>query len=210
MVRSHREIPHYYLSTDVDLTLALEWIERTNRERTPVERLIPAVLFVKAVALAVDDVPEMNGHWVDGGFRPAQRSNVGFAVAIPGGGLVAPALLDAHGKGLPVLMGELRELVGRARAGTLRSSELGDATITVTSLGERGGVGAVFGLINPPQVALVGFGSIAERPWAENGMLAVRRQVTISLSGDHRVSDGHRGALFLAAVDHHLQQPELL
>jgi pyruvate dehydrogenase E2 component (dihydrolipoamide acetyltransferase) len=210
MSRSRAEIPHYYLSTTVDLSNALDWLERTNRERSVQQRLIPAALFVKAVALATTELPELNGHWVEGGFRQAQSAHVGFAIAIPGGGLIAPAVLDARSKDLQTLMTELRELVNRARAGSLRSSEMNEATITVTSLGERGAVDAVFGLINPPQVALVGFGSIVERPWAEQGMLAVRRQVTISLSGDHRASDGHRGALFLAAVRRLLQSPEEL
>jgi pyruvate dehydrogenase E2 component (dihydrolipoamide acetyltransferase) len=107
-------------------------------------------------------------------------------------------------------MAELHALVSRARAGTLRSSELSEPTITISSLGDRGGVESLFGIINPPQVALVGFGSIGERPWAEGGLVGARRQVTVTLSGDHRVSDGHRGALFLAAVDRLLRSPEQL
>lgn len=211
MARSHREIPHYYLVKTVNLEPALTWLERTNRERPTAERMIPAALFVKAVALAAREVPEMNGHWTEGGgFRPSERVHVAFGVHVPDAGLIAPALLDPGEEPLDAVMRGLRDLVGRARAGRLRSSELADATITVTSLGERGNVDAVFGLINPPQVALVGFGAIQERPWAEAGMLGVRRQVTVSLAADHRASDGHRGALFLAALDSLLQRPEAL
>lgn len=210
MSRSHREIPHYYLAKAVDLSRLLAWLERTNRERTVRERVIPAALFVRAVALAAREVPEMNGHWLEEGFSPGQRVNVCFSVHVPGVGLIAPALLDADTKSLAEVMHELRDLVSRARSGALRSSELSEGTITITNLGERGGVDGVFGLINPPQVALVGFGSIVERPWAEEGMLAARRQVTLSLSADHRASDGHGGALFLAAVDGRLQHPEAL
>lgn len=152
----------------------------------------------------------MSGHYLDGEFRQAEAAHVGFAVAVPGGGLIAPAILEADRKPLGDVMAELRGLVSRARAGTLRSSELSDPTITISSLGERGGIDTVFGIINPPQVALVGFGSIVERPWAEGGVVGARRQVTVSLSGDHRVSDGHRGALFLAAVDRLLRDPEHL
>ena len=94
----------------------------------------------------------------------------------------------------------------RARAGSLRSSEMADPTITVTNLGDQG-VEAVFGVIYPPQVALVGFGRVAERPWVEDGRLVAMPLVTASLAADHRVSDGHRGALFLAALRELLQQP---
>ncbi|MFN8584734.1 MAG: dihydrolipoamide acetyltransferase family protein [Dehalococcoidia bacterium] len=210
MSRSNRDIPHYYLSMAVDLSSTLSWIERTNQQRPVAERLLPAALFVRAVALATREVPEMNGHYLDGEFRQAEAAHVGFAVAVPGGGLIAPAILEADRKSLSDVMADLRGLVSRARAGTLRSSELSDPTITISSLGERGGVDAVFGIINPPQVALVGFGNIVDRPWAEGGLVGARRQVTLSLSGDHRVSDGHRGALFLAAIDRLLRNPEQL
>jgi len=210
MSRSNRDIPHYYLSMAVDLSSTLAWLERTNQQRDVAERVLPAALYVRAVALATREVPEMSGHYLDGEFRQAEAAHVGFAVAVPGGGLIAPAILEADRKPLGDVMAELRGLVSRARAGTLRSSELSDPTITISSLGERGGIDTVFGIINPPQVALVGFGSIVERPWAEGGVVGARRQVTVSLSGDHRVSDGHRGALFLAAVDRLLRDPEHL
>jgi pyruvate dehydrogenase E2 component (dihydrolipoamide acetyltransferase) len=100
-------------------------------------------------------------------------------------------------------------LVKRVRASILRSSEIADATITVTSLGEQG-VESVFGVIYPPQVALVGFGKIAERPWALNGMVGARPIIMASLAADHRASDGHRGGLFLAAVNNLLQEPQKL
>lgn len=84
-----------------------------------------------------------------------------------------------------------------------------DATLTVSSLGDRG-VETVIGVIYPPQVALVGFGRVVERPWAEDGLLGVRRTVSITLAGDHRVSDGHRGGLFLRRIAHLLARPEEL
>jgi pyruvate dehydrogenase E2 component (dihydrolipoamide acetyltransferase) len=125
------------------------------------------------------------------------------------GGLVAPALHDVDQKSVWQVMAELRDLVSRARRGTLRSSEMADPTITVTNLGEQG-VTTVFGVIYPPQVALVGFGKVIERPWADKGMLGARPVVTATLAADHRVSDGHRGALFLAAIDRLLGEPEKL
>jgi pyruvate dehydrogenase E2 component (dihydrolipoamide acetyltransferase) len=132
-----------------------------------------------------------------------------MAIAIRGGGLTAPAIHDVDRLTLDELMARLRDLVARTRAGTLRSSELADPTITVTSLGERG-VDALLGVIYPPQVAILGFGTPATRPWAVDGRIEARQIMTASLAADHRVSDGHRGALLLAEIDRRLQQPEAL
>jgi len=110
---------------------------------------------------------------------------------------------------LDQLMGRLRDLTNRARSGGLRSSELSDSTITLTSMGERG-VETVFGIIYPPQVAIVGFGKLVERPCSIDGALISRPVVTVTLSADHRVSDGHRGGLFLNAIDRLLQEPDKL
>lgn len=106
-------------------------------------------------------------------------------------------------------MQRLRDLVNRARTGSLRSSEMSDPTITVTNLGDQG-VESVFGVIYPPQVALVGFGRVVERPWADHGMVGARPVVTATLSADHRASDGREGAVFLSTVDRLLQEPDQL
>jgi pyruvate dehydrogenase E2 component (dihydrolipoamide acetyltransferase) len=209
MSRSKREIPHYYLATEIDLHRALAWLEDANRSRPVEERLLPAALLLKAVAVALREVPELNGFWVEGAFRPGDGVHLGVAVSLRGGGLVAPAIHDADRKSLDELMAALRDLVQRARAGTLRSSEMSDPTITVTNLGDQG-VETVFGVIYPPQVALVGLGRVVERPWAEDGLLGVRPVLTATLSGDHRATDGHRGGLFLAALERILQEPEKL
>jgi pyruvate dehydrogenase E2 component (dihydrolipoamide acetyltransferase) len=206
MSRSKREIPHYYLSTRIDFSKAGGWIEAANRTRPPAARLLPAALLVKAVARAVSDVPEMNGFFAEGAFRAGSGVHVGFAVSMRGGGLVAPAIHDADRRSVDEVMAALGDLIARTRAGTIRSSELADPTITVTSLGDLG-VDSVLGVVNPPQVALVGFGRIADQPWAEGGTVGIRRVVTATLSADHRVSDGHRGGLFLSAVDRRLSDP---
>ncbi len=206
MARSKREIPHYYLGTEVDFSRASAWLEQRNAERPVTERLLAAAVQLKSVAEAALQFPEMNGYWVDEHFVAAQEVHVGVAVALRGGGLIAPALHDVHEKDLDTVMHELRDLVARARAGRLRSSELSDATITVTNLGERG-VQIVYGVIYPPQVALVGFGKILDRPWADDGMLGVRPIVSVTLSADHRASDGARGAAFLERIEQLLQDP---
>ncbi|MDK9701841.1 MAG: 2-oxo acid dehydrogenase subunit E2 [Sulfuritalea sp.] len=213
MSRSKREIPHYYVAEDIPLAKALTWLQAANAQRPMAERLLPAALLLKAVAMALKRFPELNGYWRqengNAGFVPGAAINLGVAISLRQGGLIAPALLGADGKSLTQLMQELTDLVKRTRAGSLRSSEMSEATITVTNLGDQGS-NSVFGVITPPQVALVGFGRIAERPWADNGGLKVLPVVTASLSADHRVSDGHRGALFLIELNELLQRPEEL
>src|SRR5271169_2086541 len=136
MARSKREIPHYYLSTTVDLTRALGWLEAANATRPPAQRLLLAALLLKAVARALGEAPEFNGFFTAEGFQPGTGIHIGTAIAIRGGGLVAPAIRYADKLSLDELMAQLRDLVVRARSGALRSSELSDPTITVTNLGE--------------------------------------------------------------------------
>jgi pyruvate dehydrogenase E2 component (dihydrolipoamide acetyltransferase) len=209
MSRSNREIPHYYLGTEIDMSAAQQWLGSQNAKRPVTDRILPAALLLKSVALAAREVPEMNGFFLDGSFRPSSSVHPGVAISLREGGLVAPALHDADTKSLEELMKELRDLVARARAGSLRSSEVSDPTITVTNLGDLG-VETVYGVIFPPQVALVGFGRITERPRVRQGAVAPAPTVMATLAADHRASDGHRGGLFLAAIDRLLQKPDAL
>ena len=209
MARSKREIPHYYLQQEIDMSRAIEWLHETNLERPVNDRLLPSVLLLSAVARAAAEMPEMNGFWIDGEFRPGSGVHLGVAISLRGGGLVAPALHDADRKSLAEIMAGVRDLVQRARAGRLRSSEMSDPTFTVTNLGEHG-VDLVHGVIYPPQVALVGFGAVRERPWAAGGMLGVRPTVVATLAADHRASDGHTGSRLLTLIDRQLQKPENL
>ncbi|UVT18679.1 MAG: 2-oxo acid dehydrogenase subunit E2 [Nitrospira sp.] len=206
MARSKREIPHYYLSTIIDMGRAMTWLKEENLKRPVTDRLLYGVLLIKAVALALRQVPELNALWKEGGVVQSPDIHVGVAVSLRQGGLVAPAIHHTDKLSLGELMTQFQDLVKRARAGTLRSSEFSDPTITVTSLGEQG-VETVFGVIYPPQVALVGFGKAVERPWIVEGQVVSRPVVTASLSADHRVTDGHRGGVFLSAVDRLLQEP---
>lgn len=207
MSRSNREIPHYYLEMEIDLSRSLQWLEAENLKRPLRERILPAVLLLKGVAKALSDVPELNGYWVEDQLQVKPEVHIGFAVALRQGGLLTPAIHNVDKLNLGELMAAMGDLIERTRAGRLRSSEMTDATVTVTNLGDRG-VRMVFGVIYPPQVALVAFGRIAERPWAEGGMLGVRRCVTATLAADHRATDGHRGSQFLEALNRYLQQPE--
>jgi pyruvate dehydrogenase E2 component (dihydrolipoamide acetyltransferase) len=206
MARSKREIPHYYLEHQVDVTTCEHWLTLTNATRAPDNRLLIGALAIRSVALAARRFPTFNGFYRDGKFEPAAAVHVGMAIAIRGGGLAAPALHDADRESLDELMARMRDLVQRTRGGRIRGSEISDSTITVTSLGERG-VETLYGIIYPPQVAIVGFGKVVTRPWVVDGAIGPRSVVTITLSADHRVSDGHAGALFLVEVGKLLQEP---
>ncbi|RZL81657.1 MAG: 2-oxo acid dehydrogenase subunit E2 [Rhodococcus sp. (in: high G+C Gram-positive bacteria)] len=207
MSRSKREIPHFYLMEDIPLHAATTWLQQQNAGRPITERVLLAALQIKAVALAAREFPDLNGFWRDNEFTPAPGVHVGVAISLRHGGLVAPAIHDAADKPLNQVMAELGDLVTRARAGSLRSSEMSDPTLTVTNLGERG-ADSVFGVIYPPQVALVGFGRPSERPWVSGGNLQVATVVTATLAADHRASDGTRGAQFLTRIRELLQQPD--
>lgn len=209
MERSKREIPHYYLGTEIDMGPALAWLERTNASLPPPERLLSAVLLLRATALAVTKVPEMNGFWRDGQLEVAPDVHLGVAISLRGGGLVSPALLHADQLDLGGLMRGLNDLVRRARRGRLRGSEMMDSTLTMTSMGDRG-VSDIQGIIYPPQVAIVGFGRAVERPWVVDGAVVPRPVMRVTLAGDHRAHDGHRGGLYLAEIQKLLENPESL
>jgi pyruvate dehydrogenase E2 component (dihydrolipoamide acetyltransferase) len=209
MTVSNREIPHYYLSTTVDLSAALEWVRTRNRELPVEQRLVPSALMLVAAARAARAVPELNGHWVDGGFRASETVDLGLILSLRRGGLLVPAIPRADELGVGDMMAAMRELTTRARAGRLRGSDLTTPSITVSNLGDQG-VESVLGVIYPPQVALVGLGAVTSRPWAVDGLLGVRSLVTATLAGDHRASDGAIGARYLKHLDRLLQKPEEL
>jgi pyruvate dehydrogenase E2 component (dihydrolipoamide acetyltransferase) len=209
MSRSNREIPHYYLASEINVESALTWLERRNAAVPIGARALFAAVELKAVALALRETPELNGFYQSGAFRPGTGMHLGVAVSLRAGGLVAPALHDVDKLSLADLMTQLKDLLRRARSGQLRSSEMSDPTITVTNLGDLG-VETVFGVIYPPQVALVGIGRSILKPWVIEGAIVPACVVQATLSADHRVSDGMRGARFLVELDRLLQQPECL
>jgi pyruvate dehydrogenase E2 component (dihydrolipoamide acetyltransferase) len=209
MTRAKQTIPHFYLSETIDVQPAIDFLAERNADRPPTERVLLGALFVRATCRAAAKVKTMNGHYVDGVFRPAEAVNPGVAVALRGGGLVAPALMDGLSLDLDQTMSGMRDLVTRARAGRLRSSEMTEGTITVSSLGETGAE-AMIGVIFPPQVALVGIGAPHERPWIVDGAVVPRKVVTLTMSADHRVSDGRQVARFIAEFETQMQDPENL
>ncbi|MEQ8744054.1 dihydrolipoamide acetyltransferase family protein [Parasphingorhabdus sp.] len=209
MSRSKREIPHYYLTHRIDVSGAQNWLDAHNAARSPPERILFGALLVKAAALAIRDYPEFNGLYEQGSFRTSQEVHAGIAIAIRGGGLVAPAIQNADQLSLAELMVQMRDLIGRVRRGSFRASELTSSTMTVNSLGDRG-VEGVLPIIYPPQVAIIGFGKIIEQPWVIEDEIVPRPILQMTLAADHRVSDGHRGGLLLNAIAEKLDAPESL
>jgi pyruvate dehydrogenase E2 component (dihydrolipoamide acetyltransferase) len=185
------------------------WLANRNEVATVAERVLPVVPLIKAAALGVRQVPALNGAWVNDAFQESADINVGIAIALRGGGLAAPAILGTDELSIDQLMAKLRDLSGRVRQGRMRGSEIAGSTFTVSSVGD-GNVESVVPIIYPPQVAILGIGSINERPWIVDGEVLPRRLVTATLAGDHRVSDGRAGARFLEMFDRLLQEPEAL
>ncbi|MDP1784958.1 MAG: dihydrolipoamide acetyltransferase family protein [Sulfuricurvum sp.] len=209
MSRSNAEIPHYYLSTSINMTPALKWLEGFNAARTIQERILPAALLIRAVVRALQEVPELNGFWQDDEHHVSVAIHPGIAIALRKGGLITPALINAQEMGLDETMHSLGDLISRTRSGKLRNTEITQQTITITNLGDLG-VESVFGVIYPPQVALVGLGRIMDAPWAEGDTLSVRKVMQATLAGDHRATDGRTGGLFLDKLNQILQKPEEL
>ncbi len=163
MARSKREIPHYYLAHTIDISMAEQWLTDENADRDPSRRILLGALLLKAVALAAQKYPEFNGYFKDGEFQTSAKVHAGMAVNLRGGGLVAPAIHNTHELDVESLMISMRDLIERVRHGRFRASELADPTITVSSLGERG-VLSLYGVIYPPQVAIIGFGTPTRAP----------------------------------------------
>ncbi|HSB88310.1 MAG TPA: 2-oxo acid dehydrogenase subunit E2, partial [Ilumatobacteraceae bacterium] len=206
MTKAWQEIPHYQVATRIDVRTCLAELEILNEHRTATTRVLSGAVMASAAARAAAEVPGVNGFWVDGSFEPGQGVHLGIVVALRAGGLLAPVIRDADTKSVDALMSEMRDLVTRARTGRLRATEMGGATFTLTELGE-GAVESVVPIIHPPQVAILGLGSVHEEPWAENGMVGVRPVVHATLAGDHRAIDGRLGSLYLTVLSRLLQEP---
>ena len=205
MERSHREIPHYWVDLEIDVEETLRDLERANAGRAVRERVLPAARLLRAVVAAATAVPDLNGWWIDDAFVPAAGVDLGLVISVRGGGLVVPTIPHAEAMDEAELMAALAGVVERARSDSLRSSDLATASISVTNLGDLG-VDGVQPLIHPPEVAMVGFGAIVERPVATGGLIGTRRTVRTTLAADHRASDGLRAATFLRAVADHLSR----
>ena len=206
MERSNREIPHYYLALDCELSSVIAWLDERNTGVAPRERVVPGAVILAAISRAAMEVRGFNGWWQDGAYVESPTVQLGCVVALRGGGLLVPVIAAAETLTVAETMAAMYGSVERARSGRLRSSELVQPSITVSSLGDQG-ADAVYGVIYPPQVALVGVGRVGERAWARDGLVGARPVVRLTLAADHRASDGHQGSRFLRAIERWLRDP---
>ncbi len=209
MEKSKQTIPHFFVEKEINLDVALSWMHKENEERKIEERYIPAVLFIKALALALKKYPKFNGIYANNTFTPSENINLGIIISLRTGGLIAPAIEQVDKKSLDQLMQEFRDLVARARAEKLKATEMQSSTICLTNLGDQG-ADRVLGIIYPPQVAIIGTGAILEQVKMVQNKVKNVSVCNWSLSADHRVTDAHQASLFLNKINTVLQNPEKL
>ncbi len=207
MTHSKQQIPHYYLALEINLTHTQKWLTKQNQHREPEQRLLLPALLLTAIARQIARFPQLNGFYSDSGFSPSPAINIANTISLREGGLVTPAILNAEQLTIDQMMLSLRDLTERSRRGRLRSSEISQGTITVTSIGERG-ADTITGVIYPPQVAIIGLGRQRKVPVVNGDEIDVGEVMTVTLAADHRVSDGITGARFLHALAKQLQHPE--
>jgi pyruvate dehydrogenase E2 component (dihydrolipoamide acetyltransferase) len=198
MEKSKATIPHFYLEKEIDVSKAISWMQQQNEKLDMEERLVPAILFIKAMAMALKKYPVFNSFFQNDQLVSNGDINIGLIISLREGGLVAPAISNPQDKNIFELMQEFRELVDRARLGKLTRIEMQSATVSLTNLGDRG-ADKVYGVIYPPQVAILGTGAV------KNNQTCIW-----TLAADHRVTDGHQGSLFLKKIETLLQKPNKL
>lgn len=200
METSWREIPHYHVGQRFDLSVALARLATTNELRPLTDRIVPGALLLCAAARAASRVPDCNGWWRGGELVRSETVDIGLVLSLRTGGIIVPTIQQADQLSPAEMMRQMTDLVQRARQGRLRASQMAEASLTVTSLGDRG-ADVVTGVIHPPQVALIGFGAIRDEVWPHGGGgVDVRPTVHASLAGDHRATDGLAGSRFLAQM----------
>jgi pyruvate dehydrogenase E2 component (dihydrolipoamide acetyltransferase) len=205
MVESKQRIPHFYLSTDIEMDALLDAAEAANAGRTREDRLTVTAFLLRAVALTLVEHPAFNAVWNGEVVERIDAINVGVAIALDDG-LIAPALLDCGDRNIEDLAAGLSDLVERTRAGKLRAAEIGEATFTLSNLGMFD-VTAFTAIITPPQVAILATARTQERPVVRGGQIVVRRMMTATISSDHRVVDGVGAASFLGTLKGLIESP---
>jgi len=195
--------PHIFLMREQDASAFKQWFGQAGKRAT--EKLTYTDLLVKVVATALRLHPRLNASWRDGAIVTHDEVNIALAVATPDG-LVAPVIPHADDLSLSGIARRRAEVVARAQAGKLRPDDLQGSTFTISNLGMYG-VDAFTAIINSPQAAILAVGALVDRVIPVDGQPAVRPTITLSLSCDHRVVDGARGAQFLATIAELMTDP---
>jgi pyruvate dehydrogenase E2 component (dihydrolipoamide acetyltransferase) len=209
MGESKATVPHFYVTSDIDMTRALELRAELNEALAPLgEKASVNDLIVRACAQALMQHPQAHRSYVDGRHVYHAHAHAGIAVALDDG-LIVPVLRDADAKGVREIAAETRDLVARARDGKLRQTEIEGGTFTVSNLGMFD-VSAFSAIINPPESTILAVSSIVERAVVHDGAVVPRQIMSVTLSCDHRACSGADGARLLQTVKRHLEAPTLL
>ncbi|HMG97836.1 MAG TPA: dihydrolipoamide acetyltransferase family protein [Gaiellales bacterium] len=209
MSASKSEVPHFYLQCEIDMGKALALREELNAElAADGVKLTVNDLIVRACALALRDHPQFHRSWVDGKIYQHSAAHVGVAVALDEG-LIVPVIRNADSLPLRELAGVARDLVARARSGSLKQTEIEGGTFSVSNLGMLG-ITSFQAIINPPEPGILAVGSVVERATGVGGQVVVRPLMTVNLSVDHRAASGADGARLLQTVTRYLEHPLLL
>lgn len=207
--QSKKEIPHYYLALTINVEKLQLWLNTQNDQKGVEDRLLIQAPILCAIKNALKKNPKFNGYFIEDGFESREQINLGIAISLRGGGLVVPALLNVGELHSEQIMERLKSLSERAKKGGLKHSEVANATITISNIGDRG-VDVIYGVIFPPQVAIIGVGKVQKTPVCVNNEVVINSLMTMTLAADHRVTDGHDGARLLNEIDKQLQKPEEL
>jgi pyruvate dehydrogenase E2 component (dihydrolipoamide acetyltransferase) len=208
MTESKQRVPHFYLSTEIEMDALLSVADAANEGRPREDRITVTAYLIRAVALALAQHPAFNSTWNGDVIERVDAINVGVAIALDDG-LIAPALLDCGDRSVDDLARGLADLVGRTRAGKLRAAEIGEATFTLSNLGMFE-ITAFTAIVTPPQVGILATARTIERPVVRDGEVAIRRIMTATLSADHRVVDGAAGAALLGTFKGLIEEPAAL
>ncbi len=209
MSQSKRDVPHYYVTIEVDMTEAMQFRASVNAAAGESGHVSVNDLIVKASALVLGRFPRFNASYADtgagGGVRMNDRINICIAVAVADG-LVAPALLNAGDMSLGAVARAAADLASRARNGGLKPPELSDGTFTISNLGMYG-IETLIPIIQPPQSAVLGIGAAQDKPAVRDGQIVIRKLMIVALAADHRVTNGAEGGEFLRDLKRVLEQP---
>jgi pyruvate dehydrogenase E2 component (dihydrolipoamide acetyltransferase) len=206
MSHSKQQVPHFYVSADLEMDAVLAAADRLNTDRPREERVSLTAFLVRALADVLPRHPAFNAVWrEDGMLEHVDAVNIGVAIAVEDG-LIAPALLDCSGRSVDDIGSALRDLVERTRAGKLRAAEINDATFTLSNLGMYD-VSSFTAIINPPQVAILATAKTEPHAVVRDGQIVVRQIMTATLSADHRAVDGVGAAQLLADLREALASP---
>ncbi|MGE0340240.1 MAG: pyruvate dehydrogenase complex dihydrolipoamide acetyltransferase [Xanthobacteraceae bacterium] len=211
LLESKLTIPHFYLTTDVDIGALLRLREQINdsaakgKDGKATFKVSVNDFVIKAMALALQRIPDANVTWTEGAMLKHRHSDVGVAVAIPGG-LVTPVIRQAETKLLSAISNEMKDFAARAKAKKLKPTEFQGGTTAISNLGMYG-VRDFAAVINPPHATILAVGAGEQRAVVRNGEIVIADQMTVTLSCDHRAVDGALGAQLLAAFKEILEKP---